>query len=267
MSAKRFGLASTSIEPQPDFSATVDEKGRVTARQSFKVLQGAWASVAANFYQGAALSTFDANAEPMFGWLPLNSFSIATERGGYRIVSCDFVGFYEGEATYTPPDQPQITYTRNATLIERSILEHPKYLDECTGGQPELKGIVDGTHALLPLEVGSDFSVLKIATNERINLTDPTWKKWAIWFDKGLKTWNAPAMEWTVTRVLNRKLDSTDLLKIGKKQIPIGAPYTSPGADWILVGATESIVNGVNSTSLTWREEFLGDTEWKVIYN
>jgi len=264
MSATRNGMINTDVIPQPDFSAVIAEDGKTTATQTFAFLKGQWSAVSDKFEKGTPLGTLDPNAEGDFAdILLLNAIQTKVQRGGYVYCSVSFVGYYETDATFSGSRR----YSRNTTLIEKSILEHPLFLSETAGGDKGYSAFLSG--AATVREEDGALIVMDIATQITVSImTDPVHQKWLNWMRAGLKTFQEPVSEWTVSKTSAATLASSDISRLGKKDTPGGNPYTRDGYSWVMVGATEEITQGdLNTVSITWREEVITSLPWAEIFD
>jgi hypothetical protein len=264
MSGLRYGIASGTISAQPDFVATITAEGALTIRQSYKYLTGDWENVKSKFVKGTPIVDLYPQCEVAFQACVLDAFSPATERGGWTTIAVDFVGQWDADAEYE--DRP-VTYTRTVGMVTRSILEHPLYLSETSGGLEGIAAVHAGTgfrRRGVPPEI---IEILDNITQQSIDyITDPVYIKWLKWVEKGLREYDAPTMEWTVSRTSNIKLSGSDFTNIGKEETPEGSPSSSPGMSWIYIGATEEIRSGLNQITKTWQERNIDDLPWSEIF-
>jgi hypothetical protein len=264
MSANRIGIASGTVVAQPDFVATVTAEGGLFIKQSYKFLTGDWSNVASKFAKGTPISDLYPQCESAFAGAVIDAYSPAIERGGWTAITVDFVGQYDASAEYA--DRP-VTYSRNAALTTRSILEHPRYLRDTRGGSAGVAALHAGTGTLKRGLPSDKADVLDIVTQSSIQyITDEETLRWLRWVEKGLREYEVPTMEWTVSRTTDVALSSGDFTRLGKTDNPEGNPGNAPDMDWIYIGATEEIRSGLNTYTKTWQEREISDLPWKAIF-
>lgn len=191
-----------------------------------------------------------------FAFLTVDNYTSRDEPGGYTVVTVSFRGV-EITGSDTQFESDDVTFTRNASLREESIFNHPKFKSEVPEYTRETIRLATLGLTFAPIE-DSLYDIRYTTTQEtRDNITDPVFIKWYqfIVTEKNL-TYNIPSSEWTKSATGKAKLRDSDLALLGKiDPSPPGNPSAPAGDVWMLSGATENIQiqgDGVNSFSLTW---------------
>jgi hypothetical protein len=261
MARVRGKLGNGAIIMGPDFTATRDAQGKWTANGEFRVLRGDFErnDVQAKFAPGNPITAIAGNAlSSQWSFLLIDSVDSTDEPGGITVVRVSFTGFTENQWDFDKDRNK--TYTRTGSLVEKSILDNPYFVEEVVSKNEVMliKAAMDGTivardHLAAELELtptnGSDRIVGKITSAEGV-----------LWYDtivvRGNHTYMEPAMEWTESATGLGKLTSTELGKLGKIDTSVpGSPTAPDGHKWMMTSATEEmqqIGEGANSYSRTW---------------
>lgn len=278
MSAKVFGLGIFDAEPGPDFRYTRDKDGKVTGSRSFTLLKESkdLPQMQAKFARGKAITTLCPDLGPFFAFLELSDVEFEDIPGGLCVAYASFDGYSEtGEYGF----DREVTYSMRGVMTERPIIEHPNYIAEVKDGASG-----NEHQAIVGLYNGTAYAVDPTATNPKIvdirsdsviitALTDTDPLKWYnIIFIDGVRTYEAPAFEWTRSTANAAGLASSDIAKLGKyDSSPDGSPPTPTGATgfWRLVDLADERGSNSSSNSLTWRwmEGDITSDKYAKLYN
>lgn len=252
--AKIFNIPTNSWISGPDFAPKRDKTGKWTATQTFKINKADKSSsiILAAFCSGRPLPYVYPEAGSFWSFLKIDTIDFQDNPGGITDLIATFSGYTEsGDFGVEGRDK---RYTRNDSLTERPIIEHPKFLSEVTGSfRDVLVGVYNGQIQRVANETGSaQYTPLVIATNTLLTpITDADAQKW---WDRILRkrTYEDRQSEWTESKTNFGALSDGDMTMFGKIDIPPGSPGAPPNTVWRFTGATEDIGGDVSSTARTW---------------
>jgi hypothetical protein len=246
--AKLYGITTTQIIPQPDFSARGSDNGGITATQSFWVRNGALAStvVLNKFVSGATLLSLDPNCEKNYERLLLTkALSVSSVEGGYVNLEMEFNGFGSGSFDNESAVIPVPTYSKRGVLYEAPLDEHHKWKSLDDTDKFALGLLINGSAVCSP-----DFTGVGSYGEAG------TWAAWeddsgpivlsgdALEFAKriaqGKVTFKAASYEYTHRWESNSGVSAATMNDLGKISTPSGSPPTpGTGRNWLMVGVNE----------------------------
>lgn len=252
-----FNVPANKLKPGPTLQVVRQSDGLVTAAMTFtcRKFDYAKSTIQSLLNQGTRLTTLYPEAGSDFTNLFLDDWDAQDAPGGITTVSCRFKGI-SGSAEYSNEDL--VTYTRNNSLREESILNHPKFLEQVTGSARETIRLgVDGQAYKDPSSTESEYTIKRTSNNATIEILTPEDYLW--WWDyiveKKNTTYLRATSEWTKSASGRGKLRAAEFVKFGKVDTPPGDPVAPTGDVWLYTGATEYITvsgNTVNSYTQTW---------------
>ena len=251
------GIARNSWLPGPDFVFQRDTTGKVTGSQTFSAnRQDFYGQIMqAAFRKGTKISVVYPQVLSYLHPLEIDTAECREEPGGIDKIFVTYVGYIQVDSEM---QDRETVYTRNNALDERSILEHPKFLEEVTDVE-DIELIVKGYEGTYEKnktlsETGNYKIWDRVTQGNRGAIIDADAIKWWDYIvTKGWRTYQATTSEWTKTRTNAGGLQSSDVASMGKIDSPDGNPATPPGMVWFMSGSTESRTVGTSSsTSITW---------------
>ena len=251
-STKLFNIPANKLVPGPTLHIVRQPDGMLTATMDFTCRKFDYAKTAIQnlLNQGTKLITLYPQAGLDFDGIYLDDWDAKDAPGGITTVSCRFKGIV-GSAEYSNDDN--VTYTRNNSMRDDSILNHPKYLEQVTGSTRETIRLgMDGK-----VYNSGDHAIVFDGTNaERETLTDENhiwW--WDYIIERKNDTYVRATSEWTKSASGRGRLPASKMTDFGKIDTPPGSPSAPSGDVWLYTGATENISivgDTVNSYSQTW---------------
>ncbi len=244
---------------RPGMTMTMDDKGRWSGTAEFTCATSDSVSnqIHAQIRQGSQLSDITSDVPIQWGFMRVESLEIRDEPGGFSIVTLNLKGFIETQWDFDG-DRTKV-YTRNSSLQEESILNHPKFKSEvpfnrmfklALDGQVAERSDSTAEHLVLTsVGNGLDGKVVYETTNAEFI------KWWVIIIKEGTHTYLNTRSEWTMQTTGKNPLSDAEVAKLGYIDDPDGNPGTPEGQNWILSGISESIQvtgEGSNSYSKTW---------------
>ena len=250
------GLQPNAIIPGPDFVFSRDSTGLVTGSQSFTCRRNDFYGqiLQAKFRKGESIAGIYPNVPAALNFLQIDTAECQEQPGGMDKIFVTYVGYWQINAEFI---ERETTYTRNNALEERSVLEHPLYLEDVENAEDRraIRMGYDGVAKKASKSDGSTYYIVDTVTDEDITeITDANVRYW--WdkiVDEGWKTYQAAVSEWTKSRSNAGGLGGSDIANFGKIDSPDGNPATPTGMVWFMSGATESRTLGSGSSwSITW---------------
>lgn len=256
-----YGLQRNKLVMGPNFNPKRDDKGLWTATAEFRCISDDYESapIQARLAKGVSLGYISETGGVGTEWnfLCVDSHEAEKQPGGMTVVTVQLKGFTDNQWDFD--NAKNKTYSRNGTLTEESILNHPKFKAEVTGDLVQaFRNVMNGTWSE---RFDSDASqIILVATGggdaPLAYITDgPTIEWWNLIIRKKQETFLSPAMEWTESATGNLPLTSADMASFGYIDNPPGGPGTPGNRNWLFTGITEQIEKtgeGVNQYSKTW---------------
>lgn len=252
--SKLFGL--NKLIPGPDFRMAIDSQGVATASQTYRTgREYAETVMRTVMLKGNTANAINPSLGTAFDFLIADTIERTDGPGG--IV--EFAVTYVGQSWWATFDgDRESTFSLNATTTEVSIIRHPavqklhyehiKALQLAIDGVGKVK---DGTTSASIKE-----SSVMERTLASIEGEEPM-KWWDRIYRRGLRTYLAPALEWTWHTSNRGGISNSMLEKLGYiDDSPRGNPPTPGTRNWLMTGATESKTrageNSTSSFSITW---------------
>ena len=239
MSSTIYGLASNSITPRSDFTATQDETGKWKGSQSFTIRRGDYASIKTYFYRGELLSVIYPSINPEFNGFTIESHEVSEQAGGMDIVNVTASGWTEGSETQS---ERETVYDYNTTLAERPIIDHPKFkaLGLANEEIPLIIKFFEGKYRwsgeVTNPQFFDNYTGLPIG-----DITSPTILEW---FNcicvRGVKTYRSLEAEYTETKTDIGGLTASLIQDLGMIDTPPNSPVAPTGKIWQFTTASET---------------------------
>jgi len=261
--AEYIGFSDSKIISS-DLQVTKDYQNGTTAKQKYVIKTSSYALPKI----GSAFASLVQGGPSELNFLTLESVNTQGLDGGLTEVTLNFSGSSGQQYSFDASGDNPVVYRLDCRLIERGILEHPKYNELKDDEKLALAYLDNGT--VLPdidyTRVGNweinetfgwlyDFVPLKNQNNEVIILEEV-----AIEFAKlivsGKKTYLFPVITWTEVATGNQGLKNVQLNAIGKiVNTPRGdPPEPGTGRSWLLTNATqEQRGEKLFQTTLEWQ--------------
>lgn len=253
-STKLFNIPSNTLRPGPDLTISRMPDGKSNATLTFTIRKFDLENNAIQnkLTKGTPLTTLYPEAGIRWNFLLLNEYEAADQPGGITQVVCRFQGV-EAVDTDTSFEGREVTYTRNSSLRDVPIFDHPQFKDLTQSYKDAIKAVADGD------------AYKDSLWNIRLNRNDDVIANIGAgggqtWYDiiitRGILTYLMPTSEWTKSSTGLGTLPAAMLSKLGKIDSAVpGNPAAPTDQTWMLTGATEQLTvtgDGVNSYSMTW---------------
>lgn len=266
MSSVVFNLTYSSPPiAGPAFMFNRDKDGKVTGSHRFTALKGYLATPGgqSRFKKGTPITALDSSLPASLNYLVVNSVESQVIPGGYEEITTQLQGYTEeGEFEF----DREASYSFQCNLIQRSILENPKYLKAVEQKQDRaaFTALYDDKAFVReivrnPLGVPTSLQIVNSADDEDIlaTLTDENVLKWYVEiFEDGTRTYEATCPEWRKTTANIGGLSESQIEAHGKRDSsPPGDPPTPPvpaslgGSDWTWLKSGASDERGPNNAS------------------
>ena len=262
----QFGL--TQLIPGPDFKLWFDEQGKALASQTFRIGKN-HADVALQTFmrKGQSANALNPELGTAFDFLFADKIERNDTPGG---ITEFFVSFSGKSWVAEFSNDSESTYSLNAALVERPIMYHPKVQSLDPAEIASLTALYKDKARCLNMDSATGPYVIVSADLSERTMQDIETTDGKLWFQKifqrGIRTYTAPTLEWTWSASNLGGLSATYLAKLGYiDSAPRGNPPTPVGRNWMMTGATDSRTRGgdqaVSSFSVTWELSAPG-TEW-----
>ena len=267
MGATSYGFGGFDYKARPDFTAQRDSKGAWSARNSFTMLREVWETYARElFVKGALLTDLDPELNSYWSFLTLESVEVGNEPGAITVARCTWAGWSETEYD----EDEDVVYALSGTRVERPIQQHPLFRKEVVNND-DLRGIYK---AILMGAIKGEFKINEGREKDPdvlyvISTTDasiehpienPTTIKWLeIILEQGIKTYQAPTLQWTeetssATGWRDQNLNKLGLVEYdGNNRPPGSPPMPQYGTfNWLKISMNQTQEGTVVQQSQTW---------------
>lgn len=263
MSTRIFNLAITSSPvPGPSFFYSRDSEGKMTGRHTFTAVKGSMQMPAnqSRFAKGTPVTALDPSISSTLSFMTLEDFEVQTIPGGYEEISANFSGYSEGGDFEF---DREITYSSNNTLVESSIMKHPRLIEELT--LQERSGfakLLDGTW--YAEETITDGNLTSVAVNDPIadavefTITGEDALAWyKLIFIEKFETYWTRAFDWNKSTANAGGISNAELAELGKiDSNPPGSapePPAQTGFTWLKMSASDVRGESSASTEESWQ--------------
>jgi hypothetical protein len=271
-----IGITS-GYQPQPDLSIQRDETGFTRATQTFTCRASNFSSLAfsLDFARGKAFTSLNTDSGLAgFSYLKLERATAEVAEGGVVEIAAEFAGTNVGETGEgsggVPADETSVQFSLNVALAEVSILDSPRVRElaaygggSTIGTLAVFRGLIEGEFIRSPTEDPTDISgtitIISAQTQDTVaEFTQDNDKKlYSLIMIKGVRTFQAPTLEWTSETSNIAGLTATDFDNAGKiheRADVEGNPNTPTGRNWLLTGMQQQGTGGGAFTrSKTWQ--------------
>ena len=267
MAATSYGFGGFDYKARADFTAQRDSKGAWSARNSFTMLREVWETYARElFVKGALITDLYPELNSYWSFLTLESVEVGNEPGAITIARCTWAGWSETEYD----ENEDVVYSLSGTRVERSIQEHPLFRKEVIDND-DLRGIYK---AILMGAIKGEFKINEgrekdpdvlyvISTTDasiEYPIENPTTIKWLeIILEQGIKTYQAPTLQWTeetssATGWRDQDLNKLGLIEYdGNNRPPGSPPMPQYGTfNWLKISMNQTQEGTVVQQSQTW---------------
>jgi len=240
MSSKIHGIGLNELVPSHDLELTRSSEGMWTGSQTYtcRYIDHANEQIVDALKKGKKLTDLDPSIPIKYDFITLKSHRISHQRGGLTQISCTFSGAGEGEDSSGITER-SLSFSYRAVLTQASILTHPNYLAQVTDTptQRAIAGFYNGEARPIGDPSSGGVTIrgkLKDYDYFAGVLTGDALK----WFRKiqgGLRTYDKPEVEWTITETNKGGMEQQHLNDFGKK---VGTPEGDPPIpSWATGGA------------------------------
>ena len=267
MGATSYGFGGFDYKARPDFTAQRDSKGAWSARNSFTMLREVCETYARElFVKGALITDLYPELNSYWSFLTLESVEVGNEPGAITIARCTWAGWSETEYD----EDEDVVYSLSGTRVERPIQEHPLFRKEVIDND-DLRGIYK---AILMGAIKGEFKINEgrekdpdvlyvISTTDasiEYPIENPTTIKWLeIILEQGIKTYQAPTLQWTeetssATGWRDQDLNKLGLIEYdGNNRPPGSPPMPQYGTfNWLKISMNQTQEGTVVQQSQTW---------------
>jgi len=257
-----FGLTANELRPGPDFSAGCDETGKWTGSQTFtcRKFDFSGAAIQSKLVRGTPVTTIYPDLSNEWSFLTVQNARHEHQPGGMTKVLVDYGGI-AAESFEFGDEKTEVSYSLNANLTEKDLMSHPTLIKDTSGNEIKaMAALIAGTARIDPFPKKSG-AITIIDNNTGLDIetlyTDTAIKWYKLIFEKGIKTYQASAVEWSKTANTKEGISGEDLSALGYISEPDGDPPSFTTRNWLFNGASEnrtkSGINTVKTWSKTWQ--------------
>jgi hypothetical protein len=251
--ADLFNVPENTLRPSSQLVITKEPQGKVNASMMFTCRKNDAGRpvIQALLEKGTKIDVLYPMIGAEFAYLEVDSYKIRDVAGGTSEVDVEFIGYDDSEGE---EDEKSIVYTRNDTLADESIFNHPKFLLLADDIKEGIRAGANGT-ARIVLSESNKYVRYWIGDTYICYLEDDDFKWWDYIVIRGNLTYQLPQSEWNKSATKAGKISSAQMEKFGLIDTPPGSPSKRAGQEWLFTGATESttlIGDAPNSYTLTW---------------
>ena len=257
-----FGLVSNELRPGPDFSAGCDETGKWTGSQTFtcRKFDFSCSAIQSKLVRGTPVTVIYPDLGDEWSFLTVQAARHEHQPGGITKVLVDYGGV-AAESFEFADEKIEVSYSLNANLTEKDLMSHPTLIKDASGNEiPAMAALIAGTARIDPFPKTSG-AITIIDNNTGLEIetlyTDTAIKWYKLIFEKGIKTYQVSAVEWTKTANTKEGISNEDLSQLGYISQPDGNPPSFTTRNWLFNGASEnrtkSGINTVKTWSKTWQ--------------
>jgi len=242
-----MGIQSGFIKWNPDFQASEDDKGKITASESFTC----------RLSDVTQLLPVSGSTCQHPGWtlLKYNGFNVENIEGDLAKVNVSYIG-YRGEDGDFDFDNEEIVngYSTELgiTTGEEPIETNYRFKDISTAEKKTIQKVKNGQ---LEEDPGTPYSYRPpgdpSATPETIS--SDLGKELVDLILKGITSFLQPGQIWRVTYTSKNKPSSAILNKVGKITSAKGAPSVSESRNWLFIGCSVSESARIYTITLEWQ--------------
>jgi len=243
MSSTIHGIGQDELVPSHDLELTRSSEGNWTGTQTYhcRYIDHANPTIEEKLKKGTAITELDPNVPLLYNFISLKSHRISHQRGGITKIVCTFAGAgIEGESSGI--QERSLSFSYRAVLTQASILTHPKYIEEMADDTPAMRAIAAFYNGDARAVGDRDAVGVHIRGKYKDEdyfagaLVDPA-LKWFLKIEGGLRTYDKPEVEWTVTSTNKDGLEQEHIDQFGKK---VGTPEGDPPVpSWAAGGEAE----------------------------
>jgi len=256
-----FGFENEELKAQPLFTAKRDTTATWSASHQFTCTEEDFDQVKDTLVVGGLLSDLDPTLpEPFFSILFISGFTINREEGDLYEINIEAVGNSSSQFNNDEEDLPPdviAEYNLNASIVDVSLSEHPKYTTLSLKEQTALSNLLNGTYqydfesdGLIQQDTAGVYHRVSDASR---TITSEDGRQFARYIVNGITTYRDCGLTWTETTEGTAQLNPAQLGKLGRISIPRGNPPTPPGSrNWMLTNATQTKIAETYRTTLEW---------------
>jgi len=253
--ANLYNVPENTLRPGHALVITKDQEGKSNATMTFtcRKYDVGRPIIQSLLEKGTKIDLLYPLIGTEFNFLEVDAWTSRDMKGGYCEVDVTFIGYKEGEDGEA--SEKNVTYTRNDSLSDESIFNHPKFLllaDDVregirAGSTNAARIVLNGALKYVRSWVGDDYICFLD------DVTDYPW--WEYIVIRGNLTYQLPQSEWAKSATKAGSITNAQMEKFGLIDTPPGSPSVRDGQVWLFTGATESttlIGDAPNSYTLTW---------------
>jgi hypothetical protein len=233
MSSTIHGIGLNELKPTHDLEVSRNSDGGWSASLSFhcRFTDHANVAITDKLQQGTKITDLDATIPILYEFISLSGHKVKHQRGGITKISCTFSGSSENDGFGGGASDRSQSYSFRGTIGQRSILLHPNYIAEVTD-DAELQAVAAlwfGEAVKAP----DEYEILRKTDDYNYGAEVITALDTIKWIDKilkGIRTYDARMIEWTVATTNKAGMTATDLNNFGKEdETPPGDPPKPSG--------------------------------------
>jgi len=256
-----YGLAPYDIVPCPDFEAGADSLGAWTGSQTFTCRKFDFSApqVQQRLQPGTRITSLYTALGPEWDFLIVDNYRHEHQPGGMTKIFVNFIGT-QNSGGYTQIDR-DVSVSLNGTMMERSLLKHPKFVALTNAYQKPLSALLNGTGVRSAWSTDDPITV--VSTNpfaqEEIGAIsgDAALKFYKEMITNGNLTYEASSLEWTVSKSNSGGITDEDLSALSYIDTPEMSPPVISGRNWRLVSANQNKARSAEGTVKTWSKTWL----------
>jgi len=250
MASKIFFPANT-LRPTSAFTYTVSGGGKATGSHVFecRYIDYANITITSKLQEGVRITTLDPNIPSSVDYLKIVSYTHEHQKGGITRIRVQLAGFVPSDEQSSGLEERNTSYSYRGSISQHTILEHPNYINDLKDlpqAQKAIAGLWFGT--AYPLKSDDNYDTAmdvrnKVDSNQIDIITPPAALYWAKKILDGLRYYDRPDVEWSISQSNEGGMTDDDVDKFGQKvDEPEGNPPKPDWAEkswWMFSGLTE----------------------------
>ena len=233
MSSTIYGFTANELKPSHELSINRSEDGLWTASHMFtcSFTDYSGSVITELLKPGTPITDMDSVVPYIYNFISIESHSVSHKRGGITEVRVQYSGASADDG-FDDEGRSEATSWRGV-MGKKPIIEHPNYIKEVTA---------EDADKLVPIAAwylgeanreddGSGHIIYNYKTQDSYGgvISSPNTVKWIEKIAAGIRTFDAPMIEWSITSTNGGGITDTDLNEFGRGvPLPPGDPPMPP---------------------------------------